>query len=146
MANDTDARPVPPIAGMIHRPGVPAHMMRIAPARRRITVLVNGVTLAESDGALRLVEIGRDVYPPAYYLPLADVRVELVPTDRSTHCPLKGDTTYHDWRPGDGAPAVADVAWVYDRPLPHAGELAGRVAFDPARATIVDAPLGAVDD
>ena len=91
--SDADALPVPPVDGMIHRPDAPAHTMRIAPAKRRVSV--DGVTLATSDAALRPVEIGRDPYPPTYYLPLGDVRARL----------------------------------------------AGHVAFDPARATIVDARL-----
>ena len=139
--SDADTLPVPLVDGMIHRTDAPAHMMRVAPAKRRVSVSVNGVTLATSDAALRLVEIGRDLYPPMYYLPLEDVSATLVATDKSTHCPLKGDTTYRDWRPDGDAPAVKDIGWVYDDPLPHAAELAGHVAFDPTRATIVDAPL-----
>ena len=139
--SDADALPVPLVDGMIHRPGAPAHMMRIAPANRRVTVRAGDVVLATSDAALRLVEIGRDVYPPVHYLPLGDVAVELVPTARSTHCPLKGDTTYHDWRPEGGEP-VEGIAWVYDRPLAHARALAGHVAFDPERTSVTDAPLG----
>lgn len=137
----SDTLPVPLVPGMIHRPGTPKHMMRIAPAGRRITVRLGDAVLAESAEALRLVEIGRDLYPPAYYLPRSDVVASLVKTDRSTHCPLKGDTTYFDLRTGDGR--VADIAWEYSKPLPDAAGLAGHVAFDPARVTIVDAPLDA---
>lgn len=138
--SEPDTLPVPLIEGMIHRPEAPAHMMRIAAAGRLVTVRAGDRTLAESARALRLVEIGRDLYPPLYYLPLEDVRVALEATGKSTHCPLKGDTTYHDWHPEGEAP-VRELAWVYDRPLPWAAELAGHVAFDPARTTIVDAPL-----
>ena len=46
-----DALPVPLVDGMIHRPGAPAHMMRIAPANRRVTVRAGDVVLAASDPA-----------------------------------------------------------------------------------------------
>lgn len=129
----------PLVDGMIHRPDAPAHMMRVRPAGREVTARLDGEVIARSRDALILVEIGRDVYDPAYYLPRDDAP-GLVATDRTTHCPLKGDTTYHDL-PAAGERG-AGIAWSYDRPLEWAHDLRGLVAFDPARVSIETAPIG----
>ena len=137
----SDADPtlaVPLVPGMIHRPEAPRHMMRIKPAERRVRVRLGQRTLAESTRALRLIEIGRDVADPVLYLPLEDVVATLAESGRSTHCPLKGDTTYFDLADG-----TADaIGWSYTRPLPFAAELAGHIAFDAARVTFESAPPG----
>lgn len=45
-----------------------------------------------------------------YYFPLEDVRVELTVDDhRRTHCPYKGDATYHDIQVGERR--VEEAAW-----------------------------------
>lgn len=42
-------------------------------------------------------EVGFDVYDHVTYFPRADVDMAvLVPVDKTTHCPLKGDTEYFD--------------------------------------------------
>ncbi len=127
---------VPLVPDMIHRPGAPAHMMRIKPAGRRVTVRLGDAVLGSSDAALRVIEIGRDVYDPILYLPRADVSVALVETARTTHCPLKGDTSYYD------VEGAREIAWSYTRPLPFARALEDHVAFDPARVTAEEGPLG----
>ncbi len=135
----SDTLPVPLVPGMIHRTDVPRHMMRISPAGRRIVAKLGDAVLADSVRALRVVEIGQDLYPPLYYLPAGDVVATFMPTDHTTHCPLKGDTAYHDVQIGEHL--IEELAWEYSKPLPQARELAGHIAFDPARVTIVDAPL-----
>lgn len=129
--------PVPLVPDMIHRPEAPAHMMRVKPAGRRVTVRLGEDVLAVSDSALRVIEIGRDVYDPILYLPRADVSARLGEAARTTHCPLKGDTTYFD------IASAPEIAWSYTRPLPFADGLRDHVAFDPARVTIEEGPLGA---
>ena len=130
--------PVPLVPEMIHRPDAPTHMMRILPAGRRVTVRMDGRELAASDGALRVIEIGRDVHDPILYLPRADVSAPLEATAKSTHCPLKGDTTYYDL---GGDPAASEIAWSYTRPLPFAVGLKDFVAFDPSRVSVEEGPL-----
>ena len=130
----------PLVDGMIHRPDAPAHMMRLRPAGREVIVRLDGREIARSRDALVLIEIGRDVYDPAYYLPIGNAP-GLSPTDRSTHCPLKGDTTYYDLAPANGHGGAAGIAWSYTAPLEWAEELRGLVAFDPAKVAIETAPL-----
>lgn len=131
--------PTPLVPEMIHRPDAPGHMMRIKPAARLVRVRVGGATVAESRRALQVIEIGRDVADPVLYLPLEDVAATLVESERTTHCPLKGDTTYFDLADG----AADGIGWSYTRPLPFAEALAGHIAFDASRATFESAPLPA---
>ena len=130
--------PVPLVPEMIHRPGEPSHMMRVKSAGRRVAVRFRGREIAASDRALRVMEIARDVYDPVLYLPLDDVSAPLAKTGRSTHCPLKGDTTYYDLADD---PEGTEIGWSYTRPLPIATVLEGYIAFDPARVSVEEGPL-----
>ena len=68
--------------------------IRIEPSRRRIRAHVGSHVVADSTGArLAFVERRR----PEYYFPRADVdESALVAVEKTTHCPLKGDTEYYD--------------------------------------------------
>ncbi len=80
-------------------------------------------------------EVGRDLYDHVTYLPRAGVNMEaLVPIDKTTHCPLKGDTEYFDVVV-DGE-RVAEAAWSYVETIEVAAELNGRIAFDASKVTI----------
>lgn len=49
------------------------------------------------------------------------------PSDKTTHCPWKGDASYFSIQvEGDVNP---DAAWYYPQPKDAAHEIAGRVAF-----------------
>jgi uncharacterized protein (DUF427 family) len=82
---------------------------------------LGGEVVLDTEDALLLHETG---LKPALYVPLADVRAELLTrTDHATHCPFKGDASYRTVAVGD---RVAENAlWVYDEPLPAAPWLAG---------------------
>ena len=131
----------PLVGGMIHGPDDPAHMMRIKPALRVLTVRLGDEVVARSRRVMLVTEIGSDVHDPAYYMPLSDVAVDLAPTGRSTHCPLKGDTTYYDLGATGDRGSVGDIGWSYTQPMPWAVELRGLIAFDPDKVRIETAPL-----
>src|SRR5438105_10254567 len=60
----------------------------ILASSRHIRVELDGVTVADSHRPSILFETG---LPARYYLPLTDVRLELLrPSDKQTHCPYKG--------------------------------------------------------
>ena len=121
----------------IRNPDNPDHLMRVKPVPRRVTVTRKGVVLAESDRALRIMEVGKDLYDPVFYLPIDDLRTELAPVpDRSTHCPLKGDASYFAM---DADSTASPIAWTYDRPKPFAGVLRGHIAFYPDAVGITEA-------
>ena len=73
-------------------PRSPYSRVDILASSRRVQVSVDGVEVADSHRPHILFETG---LPPRYYLPLTDVRTELlVPSDHETHCPYKGRASY----------------------------------------------------
>ena len=129
------------VSNAIHNPAEPRHFMRIKPVERRVVIWRDGEMLAETTGAVRVLEVGKDLYDPVFYLPQSDVTPRLRRSDHVTHCPLKGDAAYFDLVDADGELRVARIAWTYPEPLGFAAELAGRVAFYANHVTIEDAPL-----
>ena len=65
------------------------------PCKRRVRVELAGEVLADSTRALRVLETS---HPPTIYIPLADVREELLAESdaRSTWCEFKGAARYLD--------------------------------------------------
>ncbi len=130
------------VSDAIHNPAEPRHFMRIKPVERRIAIWRDGEMLAESTGAVRVLEAGKDLYDPVLYLPPEDVTPRLRPDPgQSSHCPLKGDAVYFDLVDADGAVEVPKIAWSYPEPLAFASDLAGRIAFYAKHVTIEDSPL-----
>ncbi|WP_407341909.1 DUF427 domain-containing protein [Pengzhenrongella phosphoraccumulans] len=111
---------------------------------RHVVVTFNGVTVAESHRPVVLFETGLTA---RYYLPQADVRMDLLaPSATTSHRPYKGTATY--WTLGTGGASLADVAWAYRTPLPESAKIAGLVAFWPEKSpalqvTVDGQPLGA---
>lgn len=100
---------------------------RTEPAARRIRVVFGGLTIADTDRALRVVETG---HPPVYYVPPEDVLVEhLERTDMQTVCEFKGVAIHYAARTGDRREAVA--AWCYPDPTPAFAAIARYLAFYP---------------
>ena len=102
---------------------------RVEPSRRRVRVVVDGVTIADSRGAVRVLETS---HPPGWYIPPEDVRMDLLePTSRRTICEYKGQARYFSIRAG--GPERTDAAWTYPAPAPGYGSIRGHIAFYPAR-------------
>ncbi|MEO1059637.1 MAG: DUF427 domain-containing protein [Actinomycetota bacterium] len=99
----------------------PYHRVDARPTSRPVTVRLNGDTIAESTEAVIVSETG---LPNRWYIPRGDVRVDLVATYTTTHCPYKGQSTY--W----SAAGIDDVAWSYEEPFDGLTPIAGRVSFD----------------
>jgi uncharacterized protein (DUF427 family) len=106
-------------------PRDPYHRVDILHSSRHVRVEVDGVTVADSARPAILFETG---LPPRYYLPLSDVRTDLLtPTATQTHCPYKGTATY--WSVDAGQGPRADLAWAYRAPLPESQKVAGLACF-----------------
>ena len=106
------------------QPG-PQHPITVEPAAARITVTAGGTPVADTTAALALQEAK---YPTVYYIPLADVRSDVLkPSDHTTYCPYKGDASYYSLATPNGE--VADAAWYYAEPYPAVADIAGHVAF-----------------
>ncbi|HET9898837.1 MAG TPA: DUF427 domain-containing protein [Streptosporangiaceae bacterium] len=113
------------------QPG-PDHPITVTPAQSRIVVKAGDQVIAESTSALTLRE---STYPPAYYIPAADLTAELTgPTSTTSYCPYKGDCSYFTLATQDGE--IADVAWSYQRPYQAVAEIAGYLAFYPNKVSI----------
>ncbi len=97
----------------------------ILASSRRVQVEIDGVTVADSDSPRILFETG---LPPRYYLPLSDIRTDLLrPSSTATHCPYKGTAGY--WSVDTGQALHEDVVWIYRTPLPESQKIAGLAAF-----------------
>jgi uncharacterized protein (DUF427 family) len=106
-------------------PRDPYRRVDILASSRHVRVEVDGVTVAESARPVILFETG---LPPRYYLPLSDVRTDLLtPTATLTHCPYKGTATY--WSVDAGRGPRPDLAWAYRAPLAESQKVAGLACF-----------------
>jgi len=115
----------------------PDHPITLKPAAKRWRAKFAGHVIADSDHAIVLQEAD---YPPVVYFPRADVSMAYMSrTDRSTHCPYKGDASYYTVLM-DGQFAE-NAVWTYDLPYPAMEPIAERLAFYPDKIEVY-----AVDD
>jgi len=106
-------------------PRDPYHRVDILHSSRHVRVEIDGVTVADSVRPAILFETG---LPPRYYLPLPDLRTDLLtPTATQTHCPYKGAAGY--WSVDTGRGVHPDIAWGYRSPLPESQKIAGLACF-----------------
>lgn len=120
----------------VHNPNEPRHFMRIVPAGSAHSAAVDGITIVHSDSAMIVKEVGRDIYDAVVYFPRADVTDGVLsPIDKTTHCPVKGNTEYFDLLVG--GERIPEAAWSYVADIiDGAGELEGRIAFDTSKVTV----------
>jgi uncharacterized protein (DUF427 family) len=106
-------------------PRDPYTRVDILASSRHVRVEVDGVTVAESRSPRELFETH---LPPRYYLPMTDVRLELLePSESVTHCPYKGAATY--WTLVLDGRRYEDFVWCYRMPLPESQKVAGLLCF-----------------
>jgi uncharacterized protein (DUF427 family) len=106
-------------------PRDPHTRVDILASSRHVRVEVDGVTVADSTSPRILFETG---LPPRYYLPLTDVRTDLLrPSQTQSHCPYKGTASY--WSVDTGSGLREDIVWIYRTPLPESQKIAGLAAF-----------------
>ena len=114
----------------------PDHPITIAPNSKRVRVTAGGKVVAETTKALTLRESS---YPPVQYIPRADADMALLTaTDRTTHCPYKGDAGY--FTIDAGGKTLDNAIWTYEAPYDAVKEIAGHLAFYPDKVTIEELP------
>jgi uncharacterized protein (DUF427 family) len=102
---------------------------RVEETGRRVRVVFNGVTVADTTRARRVLETS---HPPVYYIPPDDVRMKYaVPSRRHTICEFKGRASYYSLVV-DGLNA-RDAAWFYPDPAPGFTSIRDHLAFYPSR-------------
>ena len=98
---------------------------RVEPVPERIRAVVEGVDIANTTSALRVLETAG---PPVYYVPPRDVRMDLLaPSEHHSYCEWKGEASYYTLRVADRV--VPNVAWTYEQPLPGYESIRGYLAF-----------------
>lgn len=102
---------------------------RIEPVTATVRVEFAGVVIAESTGAVRVLETAS---PPTVYLPPDDVHHEfLVSSRQRTACEWKGWASY--WTVRVDAREARDAAWSYEDPTAAFRSIRGWVSFYPGR-------------
>jgi len=108
----------------------PFHRVDVRSSSRHVRVTgPDGEVVAESERPLVVSETG---LANRFYLPRADVRVPLTPSDTTSVCSYKGRASY--W----SLPGLADGAWSYEEPLDGATRLAGHVSFAGEGLTVTE--------
>ena len=97
----------------------------ILQSSRHVTVVIDGVTVADSHQPRLLFETG---LPARYYLPKTDVRLDLLTSTATvTECPYKGTASY--WSVDTGGTIHEDLVWSYRTPVLEAIKISGYLCF-----------------
>jgi len=102
-----------------------ADHIKITPAQGTWVVRAGGAVLGESTQALELHE---GDYPPVIYFPRGDIALAFLdPSEKTSHCPHKGDATYYSVV--TKSRTLEDAVWSYQDPKPAVAEIKGHLAF-----------------
>ena len=106
-------------------PRDPFRRIDCLPSSRRVQVVVDGETVADSRRGVFLFETG---LPTRYYLPIADTRLDLLtPSPLQTRCPYKGAAAYYHLTVK--GKRRDNLVWYYPEPLPESARIKGLVCF-----------------
>ncbi len=103
----------------------PYHRVDVRSTSRHVRVMAGDDMIAESRRAVMLSETG---LPNRFYLPIEDVRTDLLELSGThTVCPYKGTASYRGLRTASGL--IADAAWSYPEPLDGVRAIRGHLCF-----------------
>ncbi len=106
-------------------PRDPYHRVDLVESTRKVRVVINGETVAETSRPRLLFETS---HPTRYYIPPEDVRGDLLtPTATHTRCPYKGEASYWTARLGDTE--LTDIVWGYLDPILECPRIKGYFSF-----------------
>ncbi|MGD2078426.1 MAG: DUF427 domain-containing protein [Chloroflexota bacterium] len=98
---------------------------KLEPVTKRIQVVFNGRTVADTQHAWRVLETS---HPPVYYLPPTDIELELLKeASGGSYCEWKGRASYYDVVVADRMARRA--AWTYRSPAAEFSQITDHVAF-----------------
>lgn len=98
---------------------------RLERVQKRLRVVFNGITIADTQSGLRLLETS---HPPVYYFPPSDTRMDYLRSiDGGSFCEWKGLARYFDVEV-DGERARRG-AWCYPRPTFRFADIGNHIAF-----------------
>ena len=103
----------------------PYHRVDVLSSSRQVVVRMGDETVAETRRPKLLFETG---LPVRYYVPWADVRLELLErSDTVSECPYKGDGQH--WHVGADEHRIEDAAWSLPHPLAEGAAAIEHVCF-----------------
>jgi uncharacterized protein (DUF427 family) len=106
----------------------------ITPAQGTWVVRAGGAVLGESTCALELRE---GDYPPVIYFPRGDIAMAFLDgTDKTTHCPHKGEATY--FSVVTKSRTLEDAVWSYKDPKEDVAAIKGYLAFTPMEEIAIE--------
>jgi uncharacterized protein (DUF427 family) len=106
-------------------PRDPYKRVDILASSRHVRIELDGIVLAESSAPRILFETS---LPPRYYLPLSDLRMDLLrPSDKQSRCPYKGTAAY--WSVEIDGRVHEDLVWIYRQTLPESQKIIGLACF-----------------
>jgi len=95
------------------------------PSSRRVQVVLDGETVADSRRGVFLLETG---HPTRYYLPIADTRLDLLSASRYiSRCPYKGLASYYHLTLN--GKRHDNIVWYYPDPVHESARIKGLVCF-----------------
>lgn len=98
---------------------------RLEDSPKHIQVIFNGVTLADTHRAKRVLETS---HPPVYYIPPEDIQQQyLVSVPQGSWCEWKGKAGYYTVVVGDKQ--AVNAAWFYSQPTAAFSTIKDYVAF-----------------
>lgn len=100
---------------------------RLEPTNKHIQVVFNGIIIAETRCAQRVLETS---HPPVYYIIPDDIQMQYLSlTPQNSWCEWKGQAGYYTVMVGEKKALKA--AWFYPNPTPAFAALKNHIAFYP---------------
>jgi uncharacterized protein (DUF427 family) len=101
---------------------------RVEPVTKPIEVIFNGVVIAQTTNAQRILETS---HPPVYYIPPADIHMQYLEiAPGGSFCEWKGWATY--FSVVVAGQRAEKAAWEYPEPTPGFRAIADHIAFYPS--------------
>ncbi len=98
---------------------------RLEPVLERLHILFNGVIIADTTRAYRVLETS---HPPSYYIPREHVKANILRAEsRRTICEFKGLASY--WTVQVGEKVASHCAWGYENPTAAYAAIKGYLSF-----------------
>ena len=120
-------------------PRDPYKRVDVCDSSRHVQVIVAGETVADTRRPRLLFETG---LPTRYYIPKVDARLDLlVPSQKRTRCPYKGQAGYYSVEVGETL--VEDIVWTYPYPEAAVAAIQNMLCFfnEKVEAIYIDGEL-----
>ncbi len=117
---------------LVKHPRSPFTRIDLRQSSRNVRIELDATVLAETTSAMLVFETG---LPVRYYLPRADVRVGLIPSQTRSACAYKGVASY--WSAEVGDTLIEDLAWTYQAPLREVTDLVDLICFFDEKSDLI---------